>query len=190
MNKQITLLNSQIDFFNNYEDNFLKSQDNETAIAIIKNTEVIYNNNSDCNIEYCDKHNIKYYKGKIDTIGTGVVTAGSLVLTVKRKMDNGGENLSDKFSKALSQYLIKKKLPSVRQDNNDILVNNGKVASGGEIIVNGFNYMGYQISINQDIEAITNICTKPMIKVPKALSDYGITTDEIKKFCIEYWTKN
>jgi hypothetical protein len=29
-----------------------------------------------------------------------------------------------------------------------------------------------------------------MIKVPKALSEYGITTEEMVKFCEDYWTKN
>ena len=101
----------------------------------------------------------------------------------------GGEALSDRFSKELCKYLAQKGLPSVRQDNNDILVDGFKVASGGEITINNWNYMGYQISVNQDIEAIENICTKPMIKIPKALSDYGITTDEIVEFCKEYWEK-
>ncbi len=190
MKKDIKILNSQIDFFNGYEEKFLASSDDETAIAVLESTEVIYNENSGCNTEYCDEHGISYYKGKIDSIGTGVVTKGSLVLTVKRKMVNGGESLSDSFSKALSAYFVNKGLPSVRQDNNDILVDNGKVASGGEIVINGFNYMGYQISVNQDLDAIKNICTKPMLKIPKALSEFGITTDEMKNFCVEYWTNN
>ena len=57
-------------------------------------------------------------------------------------------------------------------------------------MVNGYNYLGYQISINQDIEAIREICDKKSVKPPKALSDWGITTEEIEKFCEEYWTNN
>jgi hypothetical protein len=119
------------------------------------------------------------------------MTSGSIVLTVKRKLKDGGDALSDKFSKALSEYLSSKGLPTVRCDNNDVMVGNGKVASGGEICINGFNYMGYQISVNQDIDAIKNICiSKPMVKIPKALSDFGITTEEMREFCIDYWSKN
>jgi hypothetical protein len=183
-------LTSQIDFFENYEESFIASQENETAIAVLNGTEVIYNNNSPCNIEYCDAHDIKHYCGKINSIGTGVIVSGSIVLTVKRKMENGGEALSDKFAKALAKYLSDKGLPCVRCDNNDVMVDNGKVASGGEIVINGFNYLGFQISINQDVEAIKNICYKPMVKVPKALSDFGVTTDDIAKFCKEYWSEN
>ena len=188
---EIKLFDSQIDFLNEGEEAFVGSPNDETAIAVLKSTEALYNENSGCNLEYCKAHNIKTYKGKINTMGTGVVTAGSLFLTVKRNMKDGGEALSDRFSKALAKYFAEKGLPAVRCDNNDVMVDNGKVASGGEIFLNGFNYMGYQISVNQDVEAIKNICTdKPMIKQPKALSDFGITTEEMVEFCKEFWSND
>lgn len=188
---EIQLFDSQVDFLDMYEEAFIASPDDETAIAVLKGTEAIYNENSGCNIEYCEANNIRAYKGKINTMGTGVMTEGSIVLTVKRKMLDGGDALPDRFSKALAKYLLDKGLPAVRCDNNDVIVDNGKVASGGGIYINGFNYMGYQISINQDVEAIENICIgKPMIKVPRALGDFGITTDEIVEFCKEFWSVN
>ena len=187
---EIKILNSQIEFFKN-EEEFINSPNDGVVIAVLENTEVIYNENSGCNLEYCNTHNIKAHKGKINTIGTGVVTLGSIVLTVKHKMSEGGESLSDRFSKALAKYLEDKGLSSVRCDNNDVMVEDGKVASGGEIIKNGFNYMGYQISINQDIIAIKNICNdKPMVKIPTPLSKFGITTEEMVEFCKNYWNKD
>jgi hypothetical protein len=79
-------------------------------------------------------------------------------------------------------------MDSVRQDNNDILVDGFKVASGAEVsLPNGFRYVAYQISINQDLETIKHACLKPMVKVPKALSEYGITTEEMVDFCKNYW---
>ena len=187
----IKFFDSQVDFLTNGEEEFIGSPNNETAIVVLKDTEVIYNDNSGCDFGYCEENNIKTFKGKINTMGTGVMAAGSLVLTVKRSMKDGGEALSDRFSKALSQYLVDKGLPSVRCDNNDVMVDNGKVASGGGIIINGFNYMGYQISVNQDVKAIKSICIdKPMVKQPKALSDFGVTTEEMVDFCVNYWNKN
>lgn len=183
-------VNSQVDFLTNEENQFAFSSKDETAIAVLEQTEVLYNENSGCNLDYCKEHNIKVYKGKINTMGAGVVAKGSMFLTVKRKLKNNNKALSDRFAEALCQYLINKGLPSVRCDNNDIMVDNGKVASGGEIILNGFQYMGYQISINQDYDAIKNACVEPSTKIPKALSDFGITTDEMVKFCEDYWTKN
>ena len=177
--------NSQIEFFKN-EEAFINSNEDEISIAVLDQTEVLYNKNSGCNVDYCEEHNIASYCGKIDNLGTGVIAQGSIVITVKKKI-SGGEALSDQFSKALVNYFTEKGLPSVRQDNNDVLVNDGKVASGGEIVINGFNYMGYQISINQDIETIDNVCTKPSVKTPAALSEYNITTEEMVKFCEDYW---
>ncbi len=185
----IQKINSQIYFFKNMEDNIISSNNNETIIAVLEHGEVIYNKNHHPNFEYCEEHNFDYYEGKIDSIGIGVLVSGSIVLTVKRRL-NGGEALSDKFAKALVNYLISKGLNSVRQDNNDVLVSDYKVASGGESIINGFNYMGYQISINQDIEAIKAICDKDSLKEPKGLSDFGVTTEEIVQFCEEYWSNN
>ena len=86
-----------------------------------------------------------------------------------------------------ADYLKQKGLNSVRCDNNDVLVDNFKVASGAEAILpTGLLYICYQISINQDLEVIKYACTKPMIKVPKALSEYGITTEEIEKINKHY----
>ena len=186
----MNIINSQIKFFEEMEENILHSSKAETCIAVLENTEVIYNNNYGINKEYCDEHNIKSFEGKINSIGVGVVAKGSIVLTVKRKLLNGGEALSDKFAKALCGYLKNKGLSSVRQDNNDVLVDDFKVASGGEIMVGEWNYMGFQISVNQDIEAIENICIKKSLKKPKALSEYGITTEEMKEFCEQYWSNN
>lgn len=183
------MINSQIKFFEEIEDKIIFNSKQETYIAVLENTEVIYNSNAGINKEYCDEHNIKCFEGKINSIGVGVIAAGSIVITVKR-LPIGGEAMSDKFSKALCNYLKERGLDSARQDNNDVLVDDYKVASGGEISMHGFNYMGYQISVNQDIEAIENICLKKSVKKPKALSDWGITTEEIVKFCEEYWKNN
>lgn len=180
---KIKEVNSQVDFLNAEEEEFVKTNSDAAIIATLSGTEVIYNENSPCNTEYCAEHNIKCYKGKINSMGTGVVTSGSIFLTVKKKMLDGGECLSDRLSKSLCEYLKRKGINSVRCDNNDVMADDCKVASGGEIMLNGFHYMGYQISINQDIEAIREICLKPMLKKPKALSDYGITTEEIVDFC-------
>ena len=70
------------------------------------------------------------------------------------------------------------------------MIDNYKVASGCECMEGDFLYMGYQISIYQDIEIIKHACNKPMIKIPKALSEYGITTEEMLSFCESYWKQN
>jgi len=183
-------LNSQIQFVKQEQD-FLNSLNDETVIVTLEQTEVCYGAEDSCNITWCEENNIPYvHQDKLSSGGCIVGVSGNLFIDVKRKFLNGGEALSDKFSKALCNYLKEQGLNTVRTDNNDVLVDNFKVASGCESSINNWQYMGYQISINQDINLINNICNKPMVKVPKGLSEFGITTDNIKQFCLQYWSNN
>ena len=44
--------------------------------------------------------------------------------------------------------------------------------------------------INTKLEDIKKICTKPMVKVPKGLSEYGITTEEVKEWFLDFCKKD
>ena len=172
------------------EKEFLDSPNEETVIVVLKQTEAIYGADDSCDTKWCDENNVPYaHQGKLQGGGCIIGVKGNLFIDAKRKA-NGGECLSDKFSKALAEYFKGKGLESVRCDNNDVLVDNYKVASGCETNENGWKYMGYQISINQDIDTIKNACNKPMVKIPKGLGKYGITTDEMVRFCKKYWKNN
>lgn len=180
--------NSQIEFMNSKE--FLNSTEAVAAITTMQNTEVIYGAEGSCNTEWCIENNINcIHKDKLQSGGCIVCAAGNVLVDTKKQMINGGECMSDTFAKAVCEYLKKQGLNSVRQDNNDVLVDNYKVASGCETVIDGWNYMGYQISINQDMEIIQGACNKEMIKVPKGLGEYGITTEQIVEFCKNYWNK-
>lgn len=179
-------LNSQIGFFKNYEEDFLKDEEEGAVITVLDNTEVLYSEEIPCDKEYCIKNNISFDTGKINNSGTFVGVKGSIVLTLKKHNNVSNENLSMLFSNALCEYLKNRGLNSTRCDNNDVLVDNFKVASGIYTQIGCWRYMGYQISINQDIDLIKTVCLKPMIKIPKALSDYGITTEEIVSFCKDF----
>lgn len=179
-------LNSQIDFVNQ-EQKFLDSTIEETYIIVLDQTEAIYGKDDSCNIKYCQEHNIPYiHQSKLSGGGCIIGVKGNIFIDIKRE-HAGGKCLSDTFSEALKDFFVSKGLSSVRCDNNDVLVDGYKVASGCECSYNKWEYMGYQISIFQDIETIKNVCNKPMVKIPKGLNDYGITTEEIKKFCEEYF---
>lgn len=182
-------LNSQIDFVKN-EQQFLSSHNEETVIVTLEQTEAIYGKDDSCNIQWCNEHNVPYiHQAKLNGGGCIIGVKGNIFLDVKR-MNKGGECLADRFSKALRDYFISKGLNSARCDNNDVLIDNYKVASGCECMEDDYMYMGYQISIFQDIETIKYACNKPMIKIPKALSEYGITTEEMVSFCETYWKNN
>jgi len=186
-NMEIKEFNSQIDFVKN-EEKFFSSPNEEVAIAVLNKTEVVYGADDSCNVEWCEDNNIPYiHQDKLHSGGCIVGVKGNIFIDLKMIPKDGKMFAANNFSNALVDYFTKKGLKSVRCDNNDVLIDGYKVASGCETQVEEFEYMGYQISINQDIETIKHVCNKPMVKIPKALSEYGITTEEMKKFCYDYW---
>lgn len=183
----IQYLNSQIEFVNN-EEEFLSSNTAQAVIIVLDNIEVCYGKDDSCNTEYCDEHNINYvHQSKLQGGGCIVGIKDNIFIDAKDKAE--GYCLSDRFSEALCQFLKSKGLDSVRCDNNDVLVDGYKVASGCETSINEWQYMGYQISMNQNIELIQNICNKEMSKIPKGLSEFNILKEDILQFCTNYWQK-
>jgi hypothetical protein len=77
----------------------------------------------------------------------------------------------------------------VTRDNNDVLIDNiYKVFSTSKATYNNIMlFSGAHISINCDAELIDKICTKPMVKIPKGLSEYGITSDEMLNLVLEVY---
>lgn len=64
-------------------------------------------------------------------------------------------------------------------NRNDVMVDGYKVAGMMDRFVkHDLQYYAIHISINADADVVASICDKPMKKIPKGLSDYGITREE------------
>jgi hypothetical protein len=89
---------------------------------------------------------------------------------------------------------LKEKVPNIEVVGNDLVID-GKYKCVGSSsrnlgdAKNPYIYTAVHISINMDLELIKNICKKEMVKIPKGLSEYGITTDEIVKLIIDLANK-
>ena len=91
----------------------------------------------------------------------------------------GNSDFAPDLVRRSAEWLKEKDL-SVTTDENDVLVDGKKVISWARFTtVKGWCQSVVHYSVNVDLELIRAICTKPMVKVPGALSDYGITTKEI-----------
>lgn len=152
--------------------------------------EVSFGSQNDINIKYCKKHNIPCYNLNRD--GGCIIHFVGNICWAEIKPNNTKDfkytNLD--FLEKLTIYLQEKGINAV-QDNNDILVDNFKVASGCAINLEPDftrTFSAVQINVNCDTELIEQICTKPMKKIPKALSEYGITTEEMFKFVENYFS--
>lgn len=63
--------------------------------------------------------------------------------------------------------------------DNDLLVNGKKVVGFGSRMFGRILYTAIQVSVDVNMGLIRTICTKPMMKTPDGLKNYGITTQDI-----------
>ena len=152
-------------------------------------TVVSYGSQNDVDFAYCKEHDIPCYNLKRDG-GCIIHFAGNICwakIESNQKLNFDYENI--RFLAKLTAYLREKGINAV-QENNDILVDGYKVASGCAInLTPDFvrTFSAVQINVNCDLELIQNVCKKPMTKTPKGLSEYGITTNEMLIFTNNYF---
>lgn len=121
-----------------------------------------------------------YYNG-----GTIVGNKGDIAFAHFSYHDNGWMEI---FIEHFLDWLKGKGLNAV-YESNDILVDGYKVCGMCVTRYGRIDYTAGFISLNANLDHIKAICKKPMQKVPKGLSEYGITTEEVEqmflKFCKE-----
>ena len=150
------------------------------VIVEYDNMQVNYGFDAKPNFEYCQAHNIPCvdigrrggaFVVNNGDIGFGYITSG---------LDNTvGELIYNKFA----EYLRAKGLNAEAKDN-DVLIDGYKVFGWASNYYKEYDaiYITCHFTMSVDLELIRNVCTKPMNKIPKGLSEYGITSDEIKEF--------
>lgn len=156
----------------NNKDKFVLIESSRTYVLIGKD---------EINEEYCKQNNFPILKTH-KFGGTIVNFEGDLCLC------NYSPNSEDTFGNdcmvILKDYLASKGINAII-DHNDVLIDGtGKVASWTSTWLGKCLYSALHISVNMNIEYIKNICTKPMLKIPTALADYNITTEEIEDLYI------
>lgn len=137
-----------------------------------------------CDCEYCEENNIKILpipnEGGVIVLSKGDVEIGIF--------KNNGWNVCENYMKALCERL-KEKVPNIEVVGNDLIIE-GKYKCAGSSsrnlgnTKNPYIYTAVHISLNVNLELINHICKKEMIKIPKGLSEYGITTEEIEELII------
>ena len=96
--------------------------------------------------------------------------------------DNGWR---DRFVAYFVDWLNAKGLNAVYADN-DVLVDDYKVCGTCITRYGRIDYSGIHIGVNTNLDHIKAICKKPMHKVPKGLSEYGITTEEVEQMFLDF----
>lgn len=71
-------------------------------------------------------------------------------------------------------------------DGNDVLIDGYKISGLSATPYGHIQYSTIHIGVNTNLDHIKAICKKPMVKVPKGLSEYGITTDEAERMFLAF----
>ena len=114
--------------------------------------------------------------------GTIVSNAGDVLIGHFAQPENGWY---DRFIAYFLDWLKSKDL-NAEFVSNDIVVDGYKVCGMCITRYGRIDYTGGIISMNTHLDHIKAICKKPMQKVPKGLSDYGITTEEVVKMFLDF----
>lgn len=94
-------------------------------------------------------------------------------------------NWLENFTNHFVTWLKNKGLNACYKDN-DILIDDYKVCGTCVTQYGSVAYTALAIGINTNLDHIKQICKKPMKKVPKGLSEYGITTAEIEQMFLDF----
>jgi len=114
--------------------------------------------------------------------GTILANPGDIILSHLDKPDNGW---LDRFADHFLNWLKAKGLNTVYEDN-DILVEGYKVCGLCITRYGRIDFSSAIIGINTNLEHIKAICRKPMHKVPRGLSEWGITTAEVEEMFLAF----
>ena len=157
----------------------LISNKNETVFVTSKGISVLKGADN-LNEEYCKNNNLNIYKTH-QFGGTIINFENDLCVANYQPAHN---DFGIRIMKGIKDYLTSKGIHSII-NNNDVLIDGEyKVASYMSTYINNCLYTAIHISIDMNLEIIQNVCTKPMNKIPKGLSEYGITQQEIKDLII------
>ena len=114
--------------------------------------------------------------------GTIISNEGDILIGHTNSPDNGW------YGRFIAYFIdwLKGKGLNAEFVSNDIVVDGYKVCGMCITRYGRIDYTGGIISVNVNLDHIKQICRKPMKKVPKGLSEYGITTAEVEKMFLEF----
>ena len=131
--------------------------------------------------EVCETYGYDIYES-FNNGGTILANVGDIMFSHIGSIEN---NWIFRFAEYFTKWLKEKNL-NAKFIDNDVLVDGHKVCG---ICITRYGKIDFSsgfVGVNTNLEHIKKICRKPMKKIPKGLSDYGITTEEIEQMFLEF----
>lgn len=163
------------DYFESIANEYLAGR--EGIVVCINDNPCVWTGELDTlDLAACQKHNMYVGHGKY--IGGSIVNMpGDLSICITTW---GDSNLALQIVNKAATWLSERGV-NITSDKNDILADEKKVISWAKATtLQGWCQSVVHFSVGQmDLDLIKEICTKPMIKEPGALSLYGLTAEMI-----------
>ena len=114
--------------------------------------------------------------------GTIISNVGDFLIAHFAEIENNW------YSHFISYFLTWLKARGLKASilNNDIVVDGYKVCGTCITRYGCIDYTGIAISMNVNLDHIKAICKKPMVKIPKGLCDFGVTTAEVEQMFLDF----
>lgn len=152
-----------------------------TAYGIQDSPVVLTHRRTQVDEEVCAELGYAVYEA-FNNGGTILTEPGDVELGYWGEPDNGWLS---RFADHFVRWLRAKGLDAAYEDN-DVLVDGHKVCGTCITRYGRIDYTGVHIGIHTNLDHIKAICRKPMHKVPKGLSEYGITTEEVEQMFLDF----
>lgn len=163
---------------------FIENQEHGIAYCVHDKKSVFVSKSSEIDRDACVKLGYKVLETQHNG-GAVVVNEGDMSVIIF------GETNND-YMQNLASYLIgryKAKGLNSNFDGNDVLIDGYKTSGLSATDYGNIQYSTIHIGINTNLDHIKAICRKPMKKVPKGLSEYGVTSEEIEQMFLDFCHK-
>lgn len=160
---------------------FIINQQYGIAYCVHDEKSVLVSETSAIDKDFCDEMGYKVFETQ-HSGGAVVVSVGDVSVIFFGKIGND-------FMSNFANYLIdkyKEKGLDATFDGNDVLVDGYKISGLSATPYGHIQYSTIHIGINTNLDHIKAICRKPMVKVPKGLSEYGITSEEVEEMFLKF----
>ena len=151
------------------------------AYVVVERPVTIVHRASQVDADDCEKLGYEIVES-YNNGGTIISNAGDVLIGHFGSLDNGW---CDRFISHFVDWLKAKGL-NADYVSNDIVVDGYKVCGMCVTRYGCIDYTGGIIGINTNLEHIKQICKKPMVKVPRGLSEWGVTTEEVEQMFVEF----
>ena len=160
---------------------FITNQEHGIAYCVHDEKSIFMTNPDSINREVCDKEGYTVLNTQ-HTGGVVVVNEGDVSVVHFGVIGN-------EWMHRFADYLIeryKERGLNATYEDNDVLIDGYKISGLSATPYDNIQYSTIHIGINTNLDHIKQICRKPMKKVPKGLSEYGITTAEVEQMFLDF----